>query len=273
MNAKSNVRAPFSTKGFPSIFRIGRMLLFPALLGFATATYCGESSVVEAHWVGSWAASQQLVEPGNALSVDELHDATLRQIVHLSIGGREIRLRLSNRFGTTPLHLTAAHVARSVSPSSDKIVPGTDEPVTFSGSPDVTIPPHADYISDTVSFTVNGLSDLAVTLHIDTSPEEQTGHPGSRAISYLKPGDSVSALELPGAKTFQPWYFLAGIDVAAPSQAQAIVILGDSITDGHGSTTNGNNRWTDILAQRLQSQPSTRNLGLTQKQLFICSRT
>ncbi|HXM11365.1 MAG TPA: GDSL-type esterase/lipase family protein [Terriglobales bacterium] len=262
MNAKSNVRAPFSTKGFPSIFRIGRMLLFPALLGFATATYCGESSVVEAHWVGSWAASQQLVEPGNALSVDELHDATLRQIVHLSIGGREIRLRLSNRFGTTPLHLTAAHVARSVSPSSDKIVPGTDEPVTFSGSPDVTIPPHADYISDTVSFTVNGLSDLAVTLHIDTSPEEQTGHPGSRAISYLKPGDSVSALELPGAKTFQPWYFLAGIDVAAPSQAQAIVILGDSITDGHGSTTNGNNRWTDILAQRLQSQPNTRNLAV-----------
>jgi lysophospholipase L1-like esterase len=262
MILNSNVRATFSTTCFPRIFRIGPMLLFPALLGFTTAAYCSDGSAAEAHWVASWAAAQQLVEPDNALSADDLHDATLRQIVHLSIGGSEIRLRLSNRFGATPLHLTAAHIARSLSPNSDRTVPGTDEPVTFSGLRDVTIPPHADYISDPVSFTVNALSDLAITLHIDGSPEEQTGHPGSRATSYRTHGDLVSALELPGAKTCEHWHFIAGIDVAAPPQASAVVILGDSITDGRGATTNGNDRWSDILAQRLQSQPTTRNLAV-----------
>lgn len=262
MSLNSNVRVAFRTTCFPLTFHIGPMLLFPALLWLTTAAYCSDGSAVEAHWVGSWAASQQLVEPGNALSADDLHDATLRQIVHVSLGGSEVRLRFSNRFGTAPLHLTAAHIARSLSPNSDKTVPGTDKPVMFSGFRDVTIPPHADYISDPVSLTVNALSDLAITLHIDVPPDEQTGHPGSRATSYLTRGDLVSALELPGAKTCDHWYFIAGIDVAAPPQAGAVVILGDSITDGHGATTNGNDRWTDILAQRLQSQPSARNLAV-----------
>jgi lysophospholipase L1-like esterase len=262
MSLNSNVWAAFYTTLFLRIFRVGPMLFFPALLWLTTAAYCSDGRAAEAHWVGSWAASQQLVEPGNALSPDDLHDATLRQIVHLSLGGSEIRLRLSNRFGTAPMHLTAVHIARSLSPNSDKTMPGTDEPVTFSGLREVTIPPHADYISDPVSFMVNALSDLAITLHVDVSPDEQTGHPGSRTTSYLTHGDLVSALELPGAKTCEHWYFIAGIDVAAPPLASAVVILGDSITDGHGATTNGNDRWTDVLAQRLQAQPSTRNLAV-----------
>jgi lysophospholipase L1-like esterase len=262
MSLNSNLWPAFSTTLFLRIFRIGLVLLFPALLWLTTAAYCSDGSAAETHWVGSWATAQQLVEPGNALSADNLRDATLRQIVHLSVGGSEIRLRLSNRFGTTPLHLTAVHVARPLSSSSDKIVPASDKALTFSGSSDVTIPPHADYISDPVSFTLVALSDLAITLHVDVSPDEQTGHPGSRATSYLMHGDLVSALELPGAHTCEHWYFVAGIDVAAPPQASAVVILGDSITDGHGATTNGNDRWTDILAQRLQSQPTTRNLAV-----------
>jgi len=261
MSLNSNVRAAFSTTRFFCIFRIGPMLVFPALLWLTTAAYCGDGSAAEVHWVGSWAASQQLVEPRNALSADDLRDATLRQIVHLSLGGSEIRLRLSNRFGTAPLHLTAVHIARPHSPDSDKIVPGTDKPVTFSGLRDVTIPPHADYISDPISFTTNTLSDLAITLHFDVSPEEQTGHPGSRTTSYLTHGDLVSTLEL-RAKIFEHWYFIAGIDVAAPPHASAVVILGDSITDGRGTTTNGNDRWTDVLAQRLQSEPITRTLAV-----------
>lgn len=252
----------FSITLFLRIFRIGLGLSFPALLWLTTAAYCSDGSVAEAHWVGSWATAQQLVEPGNALSADDLHDATLRQIVHLSIGGSEIRLRLSNRFGSAPLHLTDVHIARSLSPNSGRTVPNTDKPVTFSSFRDATIPPHADYISDPVSLTVEALSDLAITLHIDGPPDEQTGHPGSRAISYLTHADLVTALELPGAKTCEHWYFIAGIDVAAPSQASAVAILGDSITDGRGATTNGNDRWTDILAQRLQSQPATRNVAV-----------
>jgi len=238
------------------------LLFFLTFLWLTAAAYCNDDSTSEPHWVGSWATSQQLVEPGNALSADDLRDATLRQIVHVSLGGSEIRLRLSNRFGTTPLHLTTVHIATPLSSSSDKIVPASDKALTFSGSSDVSIPPHADYISDPVSFAVSALSDLAITLHVDVSPAEQTGHPGSRATSYFTHGDSVSAVELPVAKTCEHWYFIAGIDVLAPPQANAVVILGDSITDGHGVTTNGNDRWTDVLARRLQSQSSTRNVAI-----------
>ena len=229
-----------------------RVVTFLVLAGIGTPV--NHASDSHTRWVGSWAASQQLVEPNNALSPEEVHDATLRQIVRLSIGSNQVRLHVSNRFGATALSLTSVHIARSASPDSSKIVPATEKALTFSGSPDVTIPAHADYISDPVSFPADALSDVAITFHIDVPPQEQTGHPGSRATSYLTHGNSVSATDLPGAKTVEHWYFIAGIDVPAAPEAGAIVVLGDSITDGHGATTNGDDRWTDVLARRLQTQ-------------------
>lgn len=216
----------------------------------------------QAHWVGSWATSQQLVEPNNMLSPEDLRDATVRQIVHLSIGGSEVRVRLSNRFGSTPLTVTSVHIARAVSTDSSKIVPASDKTLTFSGSPDITIPPHADYLSDSVALSAEALSDVAITMHLDESPAEQTGHPGSRATSYVGHGNLVSTPELQGAKIADHWYFLAGLDVATSPETAAIVVLGDSITDGHGATTNGNDRWTDVLARRLLGQPGTHNLAV-----------
>ena len=237
-------------------------MLFVCLLLLANVAHHVHASDAATRWVGSWAASQQLVEPGNALDPAELRDATLRQIVHLSLGGNLIRLRLSNRFGAMPLSVTAVHIAQPVSPASGEIVPGTDQALTFSGSPQVTIPAHADYISDPVTFAANALSDVAITLHIEGPPNEQTGHPGSRSTSYVTHGDFVSALELPQAKPVDHWYFISGIEVAAGPESEAIVAFGDSITDGHGATTNANNRWPDILAQRMQSQPSTRDIAV-----------
>lgn len=240
-----------------------------SLLHFCCAILLSEAAAnilqsgPQTHWVASWAASQQLVEPNNSLAPEDLNDATLRQIVHLSLGGNQVRLRLSNRFGNTPLHLTAVHLARAISPTSEKIVPGTDKTLTFSGAQDVTIPAQADYLSDPISFPASDLSDLGITLHFDKAPDEQTGHPGSRATSYLIHGDSVAAPEFSTpAKKVEHWYFIAGIDVAAAPDASAVVVLGDSITDGHGATTNGNDRWPDILAQRLQSQPASRNIAV-----------
>jgi len=199
---------------------MGAMLLCTVVLLLSGAAHRGDGSETRTRWIGSWAASQQLVEPGNALAPEDVRDATLRQIVHLSLGGTGIRLRLSNRFGATPLLVMAAHIARPVSPGSEKIVPDSDRTLTFSGSPDVTIPSHADYLSDPVSFPVNALSDVAITLHIGAAPDEQTGHPGSRATSYIKHGDLVSVAELRGAKTVEHWYFIAGIDVSAPARGQ-----------------------------------------------------
>jgi lysophospholipase L1-like esterase len=216
----------------------------------------------QSHWVGSWAASQQLPEPNNSLSPDNLRHATLRQIVHLSIGGAELRVHLSNRFGSAPLHFTSVHIARAVSSDSPRIVATTDQALTFSGAPGVTIPAGAGYLSDPIAFSAAPLSDLAITLHIDLPPPTQTGHPGSRATSYLAHGDLVSAADLPRAEKFEHWYFISGVDVLAPPQAAAVVTLGDSITDGHAATTNGNDRWPDDLARLLQADPATKMLGV-----------
>jgi lysophospholipase L1-like esterase len=216
----------------------------------------------QTHWVGSWTASQQVPEPNNALATDDLQDATLRQIVHLSMGGTELRVRISNRFGVAPLVFTSVHIAEPVSAASAKIVVATDKIVTFAGSPEVTVPAGTDYLSDPVAFSAAALSDVAISLHIETPPARQTGHPGSRATSYLAHGDLVSAADLPEAKKVEHWYFIAGIDAAAPEKASAIVTLGDSITDGHGAITNGNDRWPDMLAKRLQARPETQTLAV-----------
>ncbi len=257
------VKSAFRDQPLSPVFSFGAALRLPAIFVLAVVAYGADTDQSQIHWVGSWAASQQLVEPANSLATADIRDATLRQIVHLSVGGNEIRLRLSNRFGTTELHLTAVDVAKPLAPNSDKIVPGSHTPVTFSGSRDVTIPPGAEYVSDPISLTVSPLSDLAITLHTDIPPAEETGHPGSRATSYFVHGDLVSAADLPNAKTVEHWYFIAGVDVAAPAGAGAIVVLGDSITDGHGVTTNGNDRWTDLLAARL-SQAKTNLAVLNQ---------
>jgi lysophospholipase L1-like esterase len=221
---------------------------------------CLASTAADAqkNWVGSWASSQQLVEPHNSISSKDLHDVTLRQIVHLTIGGSELRLRLSNRYGSDPLHIDSVHVARPVATDSGRLVPNSDQPLTFSGRQDVTIPANADYLSDPIAYPVVSSSDLAITIHIQAMPANQTGHPGSRATSYLAHGDHVTAVELADAKPIEHWYFIAAIDVVAPARAVAVITLGDSITDGHGATTNGNDRWPDVLARRLQASAHNR---------------
>jgi lysophospholipase L1-like esterase len=99
-------------------------------------------------------------------------------------------------------------------------------------------------------------------MHIEKEPGQQTGHPGSRATSYLARGDVVAAADLLDATKVEHWYFLAGVDARSSMMAASVVALGDSITDGHGSTTNGDDRWTDVLAERLQAAPATRFVGV-----------
>jgi lysophospholipase L1-like esterase len=241
-------------------------------------------------WVATWGASQQIPEPQNALPPDDLRDATVRQIFHLSLGGPAVRVHLSNAFGTEALHFTSVHIARPLSPSSPAIDPATDKPLTFAERTDVTIPPGAEYISDPIDYPVAPLSDLAVTFHLDAPPARETGHPGSRATSYYVHGDVVSSPNLtaaaatladckPGRSKIdgspnpcepaaQPghvdhWFQVSEIDVEAAPGAASVVALGDSITDGHGATTNGNDRWTDVFAARLQASPATRNIGVS----------
>jgi len=214
-------------------------------------------------WIVTWATSQQIPEPHNALPADDLRDATIRQIFHLSAGGTTFRVHVSNAFGIDSLHFTAVHIARPLNPASSAIDPATDQSLAFAGSPDVTVPPGAEFISDPIDYPIRPLSDLAVTFHLEAPPSQQTGHPGSRATSYYVHGNLVAAADLPGAKHIDHWYQISAIDVLAGPKAASLVALGDSITDGHGATTNGNDRWTDVLATRLQGSPKTRDIGVS----------
>jgi lysophospholipase L1-like esterase len=220
------------------------LLIFAAFL----AVPAQAQMQIQARWVGGWATSQQIPEERNALAPHDLDDATLRQTVHLTLSGARLRVRLSNAFGTAPLHIASAHVARAAVPGSDAILAGSDVELHFSGQRDVTIPTGAEYVSDPLTFAG---ADMAISLYFDAAPVQQTSHPGSRTTSYLLHGNHVSDAALSGAAKFDHWFNIAGVDVS--NGRGAIVVLGDSITDGRGSTTNGNDRWTDALAGRLSA--------------------
>lgn len=212
------------------------------------------------HWVGTWASSPQPVEHTSMLPNATSAGITLRQVVHVSVGGKKIRLRFSNTFGSTPLTLGSVHVATAK--SGGAIEEGTDEQITFRGRESGTIPAGAVLYSDSLAFDLRPLSNLAVTMQLSRSPEGATTHEGARAISYWTQGNVVSAGELPVAQMVEHWYFLNGVDVVGRKSAAAVAVLGDSITDGKNSTTNANLRWTDELAKRLQRDSRTRNIGV-----------
>jgi len=214
------------------------------------------------HWVGTWATSPQLTEQNNLPPQPGLANNTLRQIVYVSIGGSTLRVQFSNAFGTSPVTINAAHIALATSGSG--IDPSTDVALTFDGEPSVTIPAGEEVFSDPFEFALLAQTKVAVTTHFgEMSNTVVTGHPGSRTTSYLQAGgDALSAESMPSAAMTDHWYILTGIDVMAPTTSRAVVILGDSITDGRGSTTNGNDRWPDALSRRLRENSPTAGVAV-----------
>jgi lysophospholipase L1-like esterase len=235
------------------------------VLGLVSVLVCAHAASAltqPPHWVASWAAAQQVPEPANALPVEALHDATARQIFRLSIGGHRLRVHLTNVYGTSPLHFTAVHIARPYATNSSAVDPATDRALTFAGQSDVVVPAGAEYLSDPVEYPVAALTDIAVSFHLDAPPSVETSHPGSRTTSYYMHGDQTAAAQLKDAQHVDHWFQVSAIDVEAAPGSAAIVALGDSITDGRGSTTNGNDRWTNLLAARLNTNPKTRSLAV-----------
>lgn len=225
------------------IFTVG------ALGGCATAP--GTASNPGQHWVASWGTAQLVPETANELPAANWRDASIRQVVHLSLGGSEVRVRLSNAYGTAPLLVDAASVARAVAPGRAAIDAATLKVLTFDGRSAVTIPAGAEYYSDPVSLDAPAGADLAISLHFTGEPARQTSHSGARASSFLAAGNRTADADWPGAATVTRWFAIADVDVMAPRAAGALVAIGDSITDGYGVTTDGNDRWTDVLAARL----------------------
>jgi lysophospholipase L1-like esterase len=205
-------------------------------------------------------SGQQLTEPRNLPPAPGLSNNTLRQVVHVTLGGSKLRLQFSNAYGSSPVTIKAAHLA--VSKGGSAIDTATDKALTFKGVPSVTIPAKEAVYSDTIDFSAAPLSNLAVSIYFGKTSADVTGHPGSRTTSYIQTGDAVKAADMESAAKTDHWYILSGIDLWLDDSYACVVTLGDSITDGRGSTTNGNDRWPDNLARRLQADANTVKIGV-----------
>jgi len=204
-------------------------------------------------WVSTWATSPapQLAEPEQIRAAKlAFENQTLREIVHVSVGGGSVRVRLSNAYSSEPVEIAAAHLALRSQKSG--IAAGSDRALTFSGRASVTIPANALVLSDPVSLDVAAASDLAVSIFLAKAAAGAGIHYSAQQTSYLGSGDLTATAALPeDAPTITSWVFLTGVDVLARASASTIVAFGDSITDGAHSTVDANTRWPDILAGRL----------------------
>lgn len=222
-------------------------------------------SAAPGHWVTTWGCGPQLTEVGN-LPPTTLANNTLRQFVHVTVGGSHPRVRFSNAYGTNPVVMNSVHVALASGTGSGgggTLNVATDRALSFHGAPAAVIPPGEVIDSDPFGFELPALTNLAVSIYFGSiSATTINGHPGSRTTSFIQSGNAVTNASLPTASTTAHWYILTGVDVLADTSSQALVVLGDSITDGRGSTTDGNNRWPDDLARRLNTNAATAGVAV-----------
>src|SRR5438132_6433481 len=201
-------------------------------------------------WIGTWGAAPQQPIPG---TLRTFRNQTVRLIVHTSAGGARVRIRISNIFGDHSLVIGAAHIARSTTAAD--IEPVSDRTVKFHGQSSTTIAARSMVVSDPVDLDVPALSNLAISLFFLEATEGTTLHVMALQTNYIstESGDSTASASFPVGKTMRSWPFLTGVDVEAPGHAAAIVAFGSSHTDGDGSTRDRNERFPDVLAERLQN--------------------
>ena len=202
----------------------------------------------------------------------DLHNATIRQTLRVTTGGQHLRLRVSNAFGLTELHVTSVTIALP-KPGPDGRLAGSKgvlidslQTLTFGGEQSVDLPNGSMALSDPVTFPVQPQQVITVTMFLrhGQAGGSITSHPGSRTQSWFCHGDFAAAEELGGGslKSVFHWYFISGVDAWQQRHGRAMVILGDSITDGRESTDNGNNRWPDLLFDRMAEDSFAKDVAV-----------
>lgn len=251
---------PCHTKVFlcMNIYKISSLIVVTSLL--FSLTQAEQNTISEGAWIPTWVSSQQLTEPHNLPPSPGLNGNTIRQIVQPKLSGIKLRVVFSNAYGESPLTINGAHIAKSIGKAI--IDSESDVKLFFNDLPSTVIQPGSIVYSDPVDFNVVSFQNLAVSVLSSNVSNNITGHPGSRTTSYIQEGDALSATDLPTAAHTDHWYLLTSIEVLAHPDSAAIITLGDSITDGRGSTTNMNNRWPDVLAHRLHANPQTQNISV-----------
>ncbi len=230
------------------------------------------------HWVATWATAQAVAPvaplgappprpqaaPARPSPIGPIPETfkkpKVRVLVRTSIGGRRVRVQLSNAFGNPALTVGAAHVALRQKDAA--IVPASDRVLTFGGRGSLNIPPGALVVSDPVDLDVPKLTDLAVSIYLPEDTGPPTVHPLGLHTTYIASGDATADTTLNPTTTTTAYFWLSGVDVLAPSSASAIAAFGDSITDGFGTTANKDQAWPTLLASRLASNKPTAMLSV-----------
>ncbi|MFG3349122.1 SGNH/GDSL hydrolase family protein [Streptomyces sp. NPDC048018] len=250
------------TTGTSTLRRAGIALLatltlatVPATAATADSAPAAGAATAAGTWHGAWAASPQAPTApfGPNWAPEGFADQTVRQIVRVTAGGTRARVELTNRYGTTPLRVTGATVARTA--GGGAVVPGSVRALTFGGRGAVTVPAGGTLLSDGVPFRTAALESVTVTLYLAAPTGPATFHHMASATSYRAAGDHrADASGAAFTETSGSWYYLSGVEVSGgprTARRDGIVAFGDSITDGVGSTADADNRYPDELAERL----------------------
>ena len=220
-------------------------------LAFFLALFCASATFAQQkEWVGTWAAAPEFTGPSDNPPVPLDHHS-LRQIVQVSVGGDCLRLKLSNEFSQQGAMVNSIFIADAL--DSCNIDVKTAKYLTFGGKREVMLIPGHCIISDVCKYKLRPLQRLAITINFDQSGAQVTSHRGSRTTSYIIDGEAGPKTAFAGSKHTDHWFYISAIDVPQKEQ-ECIAIIGNSITDGRGSTTNMQNRWPDIMARVLNTQ-------------------
>lgn len=230
-------------------------------VAFAKLGHPAKPPVADKKWVGTWGTARQLVEPQNMPPAPGLTNNTLRQVVCVSIGGKSLRLKFSNEFSKSPVTMKVVQIA--VSKGGSTIDASTTKALKFNGKDEVTMDAGGEVYSDPVSFDLKPRMEVAITISFGETSPTVTGHPGSRTTSYILAGDHTTPdADFTDAAKADHWYVIDGIEVEATKNNGAVVVFGDSITDGRGSGTNKQDRWPDILEMSLLNNKNTKDIGV-----------
>jgi lysophospholipase L1-like esterase len=220
-------------------------------------------------WTRSWEAGMMAAPASLTRAHPAYQDRTLRELVRLSIGGDQLRIRLSNEETPTPTRIGAVHVARI--DAHGMIIPSTDHVVRFNGEERATIGAESFVVSDPVNLKVEDLDRIAVSMYFPDEIAKPTYHDFADATHWFAVGNQTAATILTEPTAFTSSAVLSGVDVESNRPRHSVVAFGDSITDGARATPNADQRWPDLLAERLHEvgiEVGVANAGIGGNQLL-----
>jgi lysophospholipase L1-like esterase len=247
------------------------MRIFSSLLGGVLVWLGLTTACVAADWVQTWGVAP--LPPSQAMGpipgTPSFDNQTIRQTLRVSLGGQKIRIRFTNEYGAKPLLIGRARIA--LADSAGNPVPGTEREVRFAGKPSTTIPAAAPYLSDPIDLPVKALSELTLSVYLPQATGLCTCHLTGMQDAFVSDTGDFTDQAFKPKQTVQLRAFISGVEVQRPAGGRAVVVLGDSISDGIGSTVNANHRWPDLLAKQLDQGQGTWgvvNMGISGNQVL-----